>query len=252
MRKNDIPDSEIPTADPEQVIRQYEPLIRKIARGYEASVSFSGVMDLDDMMQTGRIAILNAVPDYDPEKGKFITFCFHRIRREIWREICRITGIDSNYKEIPCLDTPINHEGENISFAEMIPAPGTNTLRRIIEEETREEIKQEVRAAVDRIKSEKQRTAIRRIYLENADREEVAKEIGVPVDSIRSYLHNGKYNLRHDNRLKLFAKPSFHVSVSQFRNTWTSAVEKEILWREQQYNRIHGSETYLENPEPDP
>ena len=72
-----IMDKDIPTADPGELIIQYTPLIYKISDRYTDVLEKSGAVDLDDLLQAGRIAIYNAQGSYDPEKGaSFMSYCY--------------------------------------------------------------------------------------------------------------------------------------------------------------------------------
>ncbi|MFP3637662.1 RNA polymerase sigma factor FliA [Paraburkholderia sp. SIMBA_054] len=65
--------------DPEQLVEQYGPLVRKLARQFTAKVPPNAV-DIDDMMSEGTLALLSAAKRYDPSQGTaFETYASQRI-----------------------------------------------------------------------------------------------------------------------------------------------------------------------------
>lgn len=103
----------------EEAIKRYESLIRKFAIKYAHGWS----VEIEDLVQEGRIAVALAVRDYDPSKGAaFITFAYTRIRASMQHclrdrgRIIRIPGWlqdrpNRNMDELPhtvSMDAPIN------------------------------------------------------------------------------------------------------------------------------------------------
>ena len=252
MQKNDIPDEQIPTASPEAVVIQYSGLIKKIAGRYSAFVDRSGAFDTDDLLQAGRIAILEAQSKYDPGKGiSFVNFSINYLKKGMRRTI----GINNEGQTEPVpipLDKPLSSEdGSSEKIMDLIPDPKENTEGNYIEQETQEEIIREVREAVGRLQNEKQREAIRRVYLEEQERKTVAADLEIDSSKLNQVLTQGKYRMKLDMRLIHFARPLFTTSLSTFRRTWTSSVEAEILWKEQAYNHKFGEGSFFRMPDPD-
>lgn len=252
MRETDIKDSDIPNADPEKVIIQYSGLIKKIAKSYSGFVNQTGAFDIDDLIQAGMIAILEAQKKYDPEKGMgFTHFCSFYLRNLMRRTIG--IGNDGNTDPVPIpLDKPLLPDEDGTgSIIDLIPDPTANTEENYIEKEHKEEISREVREALLRLRNENQREAIRRVYLENQDRETVASDLGIDSAKLNQILYLGKHQMSRDFRLIRFIKPFFSTSIKLFRRTWASSVEAEILWKEAAYNRKFGEGAFLTMPDPD-
>ena len=228
-----ISDNEIPGADPAAVVRQYEPVIQKIANRYASILDKSGAVGMEDLIQVGRIKVLQAQKYYDPSLGaSFLTFIFKPVKWAIRRAL----GIN-NAGEAPeillSLDEPITDD-ESLTLADTIADPAAVPMDEpIIEEETRNETVDQVRAAISRIKSEKQREAVSLVWLEGKSRQAAADEMQMQHRSFCSLEKYARSTLRRDWRLREYAQSILfaHVGVARFNTTWTSATEYAALWR---------------------
>jgi hypothetical protein len=105
----------------------------------------------------------------------------------------------------------------------------------IIEEENRRETSEQVRAALDRMKSDKQRTAVSLVWMEGKTREQAAAEMEMQTRSFYALEKYGRSTLRRDCRLREYVMqmPSFRTSLGRFRQTFTSAVEAAVIWKDE-------------------
>lgn len=247
MRPTDIQDKDIPTADPEKVILQYTPLLYKICKRYQSILDRTGAIDEDDLIQAGRIAICKAQQTYDPDAGaSFLSYIFDRIRSAMrWT-----AGIDPNTGAGPelleYLDEPITDEnGNETAKIDLIPDPSILPFDEpLIEAETCSETAEAVRSAVDRLKSDKQRSAVSMVWLEGKSRSEAAQEMNMKETTFRQIERTARNTLRRDWRLKAYAIGLCyrHIGVAAFRSTWTSVTERAALWR---------IENHIDEPDPD-
>lgn len=236
-----ILDKDIPAAEPEEVLEQFTPLLYKILRRYTPLLTDTGVIDPDDLLQAGRVAIYTAQKVYNPSDGfSFLHFVFNRIRKAMRKTI----GIkpDGSVPEEPLrLDEPIGEE-DGICRIDNVPDPAPTAEERIIEQDTQCETTEAVHAALARMKSDKQREVITRVYLDGEPRETAAANMGMKIGALYSLDKAGRVTLRRDPELRAFAMPYFHVGVNRFRTTWTSATEAAVIWRDK---RLH-PEKYLD------
>ena len=241
-----IPDEFIPSADPEAVIRQFRPLVCKLAQRYQAVLSRTGAIDLDDLHQIGFIAVSEAQKCYDPAACSFFGFASFRIRSAMRKAL----GFNNNTGRPPealvYLDAPLP-DTEGITLADTIPDGHPTREEEMIDQESQDEVVEAVRDAIDRLKNQRFREAITRVWLDGQDKQTAADEMGVTLSALRYYDLNGRYKLRHDRQLKSLVFPLFHVGVKSFNSTMTSAVEKAILWREKQIDEKFGDGTYAGN-----
>lgn len=222
-----IADRDIPGADPAAVIEQYEPYLQKLANRYIPVLARTGAVDMDDLLQVGRIAVADAQRKYNPENGSFMTYLFYVVRGAMRREL----GFNKNTGAPPValvsLDKPIA-DGEDITLADTIADPDAKPPDEpIIEDESKRETREQVRAAVERMRSDKQRTAIKLVWLEQKTREQAAAEMEMQTRSFYALEKYGRSTLRRDQRLRNYVRemPFIHFSISRFNSTWTSEVE---------------------------
>ena len=229
----DIPDKEIPSADPEAVILQYTPLVKKLANRYKGILDMYPSVDLEDLHQAGFIAITRAQRQYDPNGGaSFLTYIFPAVKHSMLRTLGVINGHIPE-RLISLDDTPTEN-AEDLSLLDTIEDTSIIPFDdSIIEHETQQETAAEVRGAVSRLKNPKHREIITRCWLDGQDRTEAAAEMGMSVPVLYACDQNARDKLRRDEQLKQYAIPFFHISVSRFKSTWTSAVEAAVLWREE-------------------
>lgn len=228
-----IADCDIPGADPAAVVEQYDNLIKKIANRYNSILQRSGVFGFDDLCQVGRITVIDAQKKYEPAQCSFIKFIYNRIRSAMRNAL----GFNSKTGEAPAelvyLDEPLT-DGEGITLADTIEDITAKPLDEpIIEDESKRETSKQVRDAVERMKSDKQRMAIKLVWLEEKTREQAAAEMEMQTRSFYALEKYGRSTLRRDFRLRNYAQeiPYIHFSVSRFNTEWTSEVEHIALRR---------------------
>lgn len=249
MRDTDILDKDIPGADPAAIVAQYDAFIRKIARRYSPVLERTGAVDLDDLHQVGRCALLNAQSKYDPaEGGSFASFAYNWIRSAMRRAL-GFSSTGAPPLALDYLDEPLTGEdGCDTSRLDMIPDPSILPFDEpLIEEENHQETALEVRAALGRLKSERQRDILNRIHFNGQARKAIAADLSVSISGVCQQEQAAYRKLRADKQLRQYAKeiPFIHIGVNKFRSTWTSATEWAVLWRDEhlpQYTQEPGRE----------
>ena len=246
MYDTDIPDSDIPGADPAAVVEQYSPFVRKLAKRYEPSLNRTGAIDEEDLYQAGCIAVLKTQKEYNPENGSFLHCLFFSCRRAMRTALGYKNGLPP--PALAYLDEPLSEETEDTIGDTVADPDGIPTDEAAIDAATRAETAAEVRAAVERMKSAKQREVIQRVWLDGQERAAAAEEMEIRTTALYALDREGRRSLRRDGQLKRFVRdevPFFHVGRGEFNNTWTSATEKAVLWRDR---HIYGNR-HTEPPE---
>jgi len=104
---------DIPDAEAIELLNEYGPIVRKIARS--ACFSSSSI-DFTDLCQVGDIAVLNAVKMYDPTLGMTMKSYVGRIvRQEIYGEAGRFLGVFTVDRRVTSLGskvTKLNKDGK--------------------------------------------------------------------------------------------------------------------------------------------
>lgn len=230
-----IADSDIPGADPSAVIAQYEPYLKKLASRYIKALSRTGAVDMADLLQVGRIAVTDAQRKYNPENGSFLQYLSYVVRAAMRHELGFNNQTGAPPPAMVYLDETISEESET-TRGDLVADPDAPRLdETIIDDENRQETAEQIRAALDRMKSDKQRAAVKLVWMEGKSRQAAADEMEMNQSAFYALEKAGRCTLRRDSRLRIFAEtmPLFHVSVSRFNTTWTSAVEKSVIWRDE-------------------
>lgn len=250
-----IQDCEVPTADPEQLIEEYTPLIRKMTNRYKFALDRTGAVDMEDLMQAGRIAITEAHRHYDPAAGaSFMTYSVFWIKRAIRRTL-GINAAGEMPPEPVSLDTPASaDQPDGDRLVDLIADPTTTDPGvLIVEEEERTKIRQEVREAVARMRSQKQREVITRCWIDEQDAQTAADEMGIEKRNLYALDKDGRQALARDVCLREIVAqnaPTFKVGKARFNTTWTSATERAVLWLEREYDKVFGAGAFLASGKP--
>lgn len=206
------------------------------ANRYANAVRMRGDIDADDLFQSAFFALVEASESFSADKGTWGSWASLYIRKTM-RECIGLRG----KKQIAAtsLDAQLSEDNDT-TIAETIPdeslAPSD---ARIIASETRKAIEQ----ALEAIKSEKARLAIRFVYLEGNSYAQAAQRIGCNPNSLGVLLSNGRASLHRNAQLRkaldLDTKTRFisHKGLQAFRNSSSSVVEDAVIWREEQRSR---------------
>lgn len=90
----------------EQVLNEYAPIVKRIAKKVYCS---SSVVDITDLYQIGEIAVLKAVKSYDPSLGTNIKAYVSRVvKNDICTEAAKFFGIFTVDHRIPSLSVKIS------------------------------------------------------------------------------------------------------------------------------------------------
>jgi RNA polymerase sigma factor (sigma-70 family) len=235
-----IEDENIPTADPEMVIRQYEPLLYKLSGKYRNVLKSFPTIDEDDLIQVGRMVIYKCQSKYDPAQASFMSFIYDRCRSAMRRVIGYQQ--DGSLPQVSLsLDKP-KSDSEDNTMMDRLPDHGPGPEALLIQAEERQQIARVVREAVDRLEDDRQREAVVRIWLDEQPRSNAAEAMGISKGQLNTLDTSARRKLSRDTVLRLYAMPSFSVGVRAFQNSWSSSVEKAVIWLEKHRDSIDSEE----------
>ena len=241
MQRTMIPDAEIRNTDPETLIYCFTPWVQKITSRYSAMLAKTGAVDMDDLYQVGCMGLLKAQQLYDPEAGaSFLGFSQNYIRKAIRKELGFFAdGSQPVFMEY--LDEPLKDDEDTCKVDMLMDEsiePNDERIQRL-------ERYDELHRAIGRLKNEKQREIIQRVYFDEETPQQAAAAMGMKIGSFYSANQVALDKLRRDYRLKMLCAPVFYSSLGHFRNTFTSAVEAEVLWKEAAIDNMLGKGAYL-------
>jgi len=142
----------------EELLRTHAGLIAMIARYY---MRMAGAMELEDLLQEGRIGLLTAIGKFDPSRGtRLTTVAYQWIRQAIRRAIDRKAEMirapsyakaQGRSVQVLSLDVPVG-DYEVTFLGELIPAEGDleeDTVQRLTAPELPEDVAAALEALTD-------------------------------------------------------------------------------------------------------
>lgn len=208
------------------------------ARRYRWALEDRGDLDYEDLVQAALLGIWRARKSYRPEAGSWATYSARFIKGEIFRALGVRRGVMP--PATLSLDAPVSEEsGEPLMNSlpdENAGEPDAALLS--------DELGRTVRRAVARLKSPRQRLSVQRAELEGEAYSQVASELGVTPERARQLVRAAHKKLRQDRRLKALAECELrtryhaHMGVKAFMSSHTSVVEKTVIWRLEQMEKM--------------
>ena len=193
-----------------------------------------GDVDAEDLVQDGFFALLEASESWREDRGSWSTWASFYIRKAM-RKTLGLSG--KQQLQTMSLDIPVGENGD-CSLGDLIPdasLPDSDALLLM------DDLTRAVRQAVDAIRNEQPREAIRRVYLDGLSYAEAAREMGTSLGAMKNLLKRGCTELRRNYRLRqalpeldeytLFIR---NKGVGAFMRDHTSVVEAAVIWREEQ------------------
>lgn len=205
------------------LLTQNNGMLYHIARQYSGLAERNRVADLEDLYQSAALGMIEAVAEWEPERGAFLTVATFYMRRRV-RELL---GVYSTKERIEnggtaSLDAAISAEDES-PLVELIADPAALDPE---EAAIQADMRRIVREAVAALPAE-ECAAINNTYLQEGKR----------GGADGKTLNKGMRTLRRNSRLlQLWAEyesvPYWHRSHASWRHTHTSAVEAATMQRE--------------------
>lgn len=215
-------------------------IINYAARYYAAAARNNNAVDMDDLMQSAAVGILEAVPVWDETKGAFITVAMLYIKHSIRAAI----GINTTKRRIEnmpraSLSAPIDAEQETPLIEVIADGVAVDPEEAVVQMDTC----RIVRAAVEEL-PERQYTAIKHMLCGGPSVKD-AKGRADAFTSLRRNINIIRLRDEYKNA------PYRHRGVSAWRYTHTSATEAAVLTRERVLESIrrelsHNAESHMQ------
>lgn len=189
----------------EEVYEQNKGLLVMMARRYARVCALDRAVSMEDLMQAGFIGLMKAADSFDPAAGKSWSgwACWH-----IQMEFNSALGLRQGHFTRPhtgaaALDRPLSvDDADGATAGDML---ADETLPDADEAILRDELRRDVRAAVDRLKSEGQRQVVQLCKLEGWSYRQAAQRLGVSVGQAYQLFFRASNNLARDPRLRALA-----------------------------------------------
>lgn len=227
--------------------------------GFDGAKGFGGV-EVDDLMQSAFLAMLEAAQTYDAGAGgKFITWFSFYLRKAFNEVQGYRTARKANdpLNSAKSFDRPVftTDEGDEITLADLTADP-----RDCFEEVEERIYNDELHAALDaeiETLSSRQADAIRLHYWQGKTLKEAGEIMGISPAAVHVYKKEALINLRrpkHRHNLEAFLdrNTSFylHVGVQAFNSKHESAVEQLVFKRDALTRRFEKMEEHKRQAAP--
>lgn len=226
-----------------QLWAQVRRFVCKMAhRRYFATNGLGGV-ELDDLIQSGFLAVVQAVEYFKPDgEYKFLTYLDVCLKNAF----ASAGGYRANKRDplLDCisLDTPLGNDSDSDTLLDLQEDPANqieDAERRIWLEQLRETMNKAISSL-----PEEQQAVLKCRYWKDLTREETSAVLGFNGTQAQLYERKALNKLARDkyrNGLSQFVEERTayytHVGVNKFNSTHTSAVEKIVIEREKLEHR---------------
>jgi len=214
------------------LIEQNKGILYRIARQYVGIAERNRGADIDDLYQSAALGMIEAVAEWEPERGAFLTVAAFHMRRRV-REALGIRTTKQHLENIGLcsIDAPADEDGE-CPLVELLADPAALDPE---EAACNSDMRRIVREAVAGLPAD-QRKAIEAAYFHDGRRSDAAAEKG--MRTLR----------RNPNLAQLWAEyesaPYLHMTYSGWKYTQTSSVEDAAMRREQIRRQMAGLMQY--------
>lgn len=207
-----------------------------------------GGVELDDLIQSGFLAVVEAVEYFEPDgEYMFLSYLGNRLKSAFADAGGYRTSKRDPLIDCASLDTPLGDDSDSDTLLDLQPDPTDqigNAERRIWLEQLRETMSK----AICNLPQEQQ-AALACRYWKGLTLEETGAALGVNRTQANQYERKALYTLaknKYRNGLSQFVEERTlyytHVGIAAFTATKTSAVEKIVLQREKYSNEYAGNE----------
>ena len=215
---------------------QNKGILYHIAQRYATALARDRAIDLDDLLQSGYMGLVEAMHAWDPERGKWVTIAALHIKSAMRKTLgissARIRAEHGAWS----LDEPLGEDGDAtfIDTLKDIDAPDIDA------QILREEIGRNVRAAVRDLKDEPVRQIVQLCDLDGQTLHRAGELLGLTVSRTVQLRNKGRAALHRDARIRALGKAYdlddhtrfyAHKGVTAFHRDMTSTTEAVALWR---------------------
>lgn len=202
------------------------------ARKYHSQQN-SRLYDIENLIQSGYLALFYAVRRYDPNKCvEFSSYLHYHIRR-CFAEVSGHRGTKLRPElYADSLDEELSGDNDLTKF-DILPDPTAHlayddAIERVASKQAFELLLPEIEKL-----EEQQRKTIISIFFEDMTYKQIAKNMNISVECVRKQRDKAISMLRKSRVVSRLANDFLYVSLTRFKVTHTSSVEEVILRAEQ-------------------
>jgi len=208
-------------------------LVTLWANKYASNGQGSRLYDTSDLVQSGYLALVDAVANYDPNTGAFTTYLRFHIRRH-FAEVAGRRGTKRRPEVYAIsLNEPIN-EGADVCHLDLLPDPEAHyAYADAMENLDVQRAHEAIQGEMAKLTPQQQQAITLHICAARTTKD-TAAIMGCTASQARQHEYDGLRKLRATKTARQLAPDFRHVSLKQFKHTFTSSVEEVILQWERQ------------------
>ena len=207
-------------------------------RGYPCGV------ELDDLVQSGYLALVKAVESYDPTASAFSSWLVYHLKTSFAEATGFRTkrGMLEPLNNSLSLDKTVDDESEGTPFGEFVPDPKAAATMLSIEEKLwRDQLHKALQEALNQVPAT-YKDVLHLRYWENLTLAEVGKQCGVCADRIRAIERQALRELRkpyYACKLRPFYTFDYFcgTGLGAYRSTGMSVQERHLVLEEELMER---------------
>lgn len=220
----------------ETLYKENLPLLRKIASRYRGICARDRSVDVEDLLQTGFLALVAAASAYDPARGSWTQIASYYVRRAYRLTIGIYDGKPHAAFNALSLNSPASEDAD-MAFIDLLEDDSQPEIDELL---LKSETAAVVSSALSSMKDQSASAVIRKIDLSGFSYKDVGREFGVTSRRVRSMRRAGYHELRRNPAMKRLAdsysldeRTHFykHKGVTRFRADWSSVTEDAAVWR---------------------
>lgn len=204
-------------------------------------------VEIEDLIQCGYFAMVDAVAGYDPSKGAFTTYLGFHVKKEYRRAIGRTNRqLHDPLNYAFSLDAPLDNSDPDSGtwFAVAADKPDNRDDFAAVDEKIfQAQLRDALESALDAL-PEKQSQAIRSEYFEGCGLKETAEKMNCSLARVQQLRNNGLHQIRYSSSCRELEKflddqTDFYkyTGLSNYNHTQTSQVEKLVIKRDYLRNK---------------
>ena len=182
------------TKSKKDLIIEHLPLVRKVASTIYRRIP-EGVVEFEELVNTGVIGLIKAIEKYDSKRAKFSTYAYIKIRGEILDYLRRLdflprgvrgklkNGDISELKEeivtFISIEEKLFENSERYFVKDVLTSDVLNPEDQVL----KEELKQVLAFAISKL-SEKEQLVLQLIFVEELDLKSIGEVLGVSVSRV--------------------------------------------------------------------
>lgn len=229
----------------DMLLEQNRGIIWRVAMRYRGLAEKNRGLDGEDLLQAGRLGMIEAIPVWDAERGSFLavaTLCMKRSIRDALG-IASTKKLIENAAPPALLGMPVGEDEDSGTLQDLIVDPdAVDPQEAAVDVLMKEHTAHVVREAVARL-PDNQRDVIRAVYFDRSTLQDIGTAQGISKERVRQIKQKGLRELGRNHliyRLWQEYESAFykHQTFAAWKYTNTSATEAAVMRREHIMERI--------------